>query len=59
MKLGTASHKPVEHCSDRELLEEIVQRGRTAEAALEALSQNPMVAALMAGKSPMEAMMSR
>jgi hypothetical protein len=44
--------------TDRELLEELVSKTRALESALEALTENPMVNALMSGASPMEAMMA-
>lgn len=49
----------VSEMSDRELLEEIVTRGRAAEEALESLSQNPMVAAMLSGANPMAALMGQ
>lgn len=59
MELGTVTRKPVSDCSDRELLEEIATRGRQAEETIEALTQQPMIAALLEGQSPMQAMMAR
>ena len=51
--------KEVTELTDRELLEEITLRLRDFANAIEMLAENPMVGALMSGKSPMEALMGR
>jgi hypothetical protein len=50
---------PVTDMTDRELLEELVVNGRALADALEALAQNPMIAAIANGTNPMAALMGR
>lgn len=45
--------------SDREIAEETLTHLRSFTDALTMLAENPMVAALMAGESPMAAMLKR
>lgn len=45
--------------TDREILEEMATNMRSVAVALEALADNPMIAAIANGQNPMLAMMGR
>jgi hypothetical protein len=49
----------IDSMTDREILVEILTHMRDVEDAIEALSESPMVAAIMSGGNPLMAMMGR
>lgn len=50
---------PLADMSDRDILEEMATNMRAVATALEALADNPMIAAIASGQNPMLAMMGR